>query len=127
MDLLRPTALISLGDLGAGMTAESAARGMGLHIHTFRADPSLGFGGGKLRNTRAVREGKPNQGLVFGRLLRKTTNEEHGAAVSAPLPDWQKTIAGDLVNAMLCAELPVRWIAAWGAGAVDLQTMPGPP
>ena len=40
---------------------------------------------------------------------------------------WKRTGTGDMVSRMLRAGIPVRWVAAPGAEAVDLASFPEPP
>ncbi len=132
MQALGPLALVSGGGTGVDFEAESAARGMGLHIHRFHADWSLGPPAGPRRNARMLAEGKPDRGLAFGALWKRDGRMNDPEA-QAPLWNgarsggWKMTGAGGMVSLMLAAGLPVRWIASPNAAAIDLDGMPGPP
>ncbi len=78
-------------------------------------------GAGPRRNARMLRDGKPDRGLAFGALWKPETapRRGHGGV-------WRHTGTGGMVSLMLAAGLPVRWIAAPGAAAVGLVTMPTP-
>ncbi len=106
---------------------------------------------GPRRNARMLRDGKPDRGLAFGALWRprpmrccakcdavngyechRSPHHTHpcGCECHEPaalkLSAWRHTGTGGMCAIMLAAGLPVRWIAAPGAAAVDLVTMPTP-
>lgn len=82
-----------------------------------------GKAAGPIRNARMLKEGRPDRGLAFGPLWRA-----HEAPVRCAVPPlrWKHTGTGDMVRRMLDAGLPVRWVAAPDAPAVDLVKMPDP-
>jgi hypothetical protein len=107
-----------------------------------------GRAAGPLRNARMLADGKPDRGLAFGALWKRGDEErsrtlEQQEAVElmrnnwtvaqrlrrdiADLRKWKRTGTGDMVHRMLRASLPVRWIEAPNAVAVDLDKMPAPP
>jgi len=90
--------------------------GFCVYTEEFPADWTEGKRAGPLRNARMLAEGKPDRGLAFGPLYRA---------------DGKRTGTGDMVQRMLpkdpARRLPVRWVAAPDAPAVDLTEMPEPP
>jgi hypothetical protein len=87
-------------------------------VDPFLADWNrFGRGAGPIRNAQMLAEGKPHRGLAFGPLWR----------MDAAWKRYKPTGTGDMVNRMLAAGLPVRWVAAPGVEAVDLTAMPAPP
>lgn len=92
----------------------------------FRADwHHNGKSAGPLRNARMLRDGKPDRGLAFGALYRET-NIRTADGRDPRGPGWPTTGTGDMVQRMLRAGLPVRWVATPDAVAVDLTEMPAP-
>ena len=65
-----------------------------------------------MRNSRMLRESKPDRGLAFGALWKQ------GMGM------WRKSGTGDMVSKMLGVGLPVRWVATPEAKHVDLTVMP---
>jgi len=101
----------------------SSADGKGVIVLPFPADwERNGRSAGPRRNARMLAEGKPDRGLAFGALYRETNIRGGGPRGTG----WPRTGTGDMVRRMLAAGLPVRWVAAPDATAVDLTEMPVP-
>lgn len=95
------------------------AHGLGWLTERFPADWQRdGKSAGPKRNARMLAEGKPDRGIAFGALYRSKS--------TATSKTWKRTGTGDMVNRMLRAGLPVRWIEKPGAHAIDLTEMPRP-
>lgn len=84
-----------------------------------------GKAAGPIRNARMLKEGRPDRGLAFGPLYRET-NIRTADGKDPRNSGWPRTGTGDMVAKMLRAGLPVRWVAAPDAPAVDLVKMPEP-
>ncbi len=103
------------GAKGADMLAGIVAHGLGFAVEVYEADWKRdGKAAGPMRNTRMLYAGQPERGLAFGALWRRSMGM------------WKRTGTGDMVSKMLCAKVPVRWVAEPGAPAVDLVEMPRP-
>lgn len=75
-------------------------------------------------DAKRIRREKPDQMLALGPLWEHKVIDEALLIVS---PRPSHTEVGKIVAAMLRAEVPVRWIVAHDAMAVDLIVMPEPP
>ena len=126
LDAAMPSVLIHGMARGADGLADLWAHqweGIGLKVLRFPADwHNAGKSAGPKRNERMLREGRPDQGLAFGALWREDWSQKGKAQ-----PAWKLTGTGDMVQRLLRAGLPVRWVASPDAVAVDLvDEMPGP-
>ncbi len=103
MDALMPDVVIhGACPFGADDMAQLWGAVCGRRVERYEADWSThGRAAGPRRNAKMLADGKPDRGLAFGH-----------------------TGTGDMVHRMLLAGLPVRWIAAPDALAVDLDAMP---
>ncbi len=115
------------------MLTDGVARAIGYRVEVFPADWSKGNGGGPSRNARMLADGKPDSGLAFGALWKRAVCGSCGGDFEGMVDCrkcigsggvWKRTGTGDMVKRMLDARLPVRWIEAPGAPAVDLVEMP---
>ncbi len=138
---LRPDVVIHGGAKGADECASYAAVAWsttcahGVVVYPYDVEPTLDGpwpGAGPRRNARMLRDGKPDRGLAFGALWRlrdarpgyeQNMQRGHGITIAER---WRHTGTGGMCALMLAAGLPVRWVAAPGAAAVDLVTMPTP-
>ncbi len=110
------------------MIADFVARGLGFPIEAYPVDHDKDGpwpGAGPMRNTRMLRDGKPNIGLAFGALWKPSPYKVIERVTGSKA--WGYTGTGGMVAKMLRAGLPVRWVAAPDAPAVDLVAMPEPP
>lgn len=135
---LRPSLLMHGGAKGADECADvwASIPGSGAAVLVYRANwPVDGKAAGPIRNARMLRDGRPDRGLAFGPLWREVRDDEAPAlgasralfaALMGPGKMWMATGTGDMVRRMLDAGLPVRWVAAHDAPAVDLVEMPEP-
>lgn len=125
--------MIDMLGAGAGVVIHGAARGVDQIAHTcalgrwdvaaFPADwEHDGKAAGPKRNARMLADGKPDRGLAVGRLWRWDRVDPGSAHYG-----WRRTGTGDMVQRMLRAGLPVRWVASPDTRAVDLVAMPEPP
>lgn len=126
--------------------AAFAARGLGHHVEAYpvvhRLDgPWSGAGPG--RNKRMFLASKPDGGIAFGPLWREsgtqgrcadcdnviesTTEHTWCSGTSYVAKSYRRTGTGGMVEILLEAKLPVRWISAPGADPQDLTKMPAPP
>ncbi len=117
--------------VGADLIAGSAAERLGIAVDPYPVDHAIDGpwpGAGPRRNARMLRDGKPDRGLAFGALWKPETapRRGHGGVIRDERVGWRHTGTGGMCALMLTAGLPVRWIAAPGAAAVDLVTMPTP-
>lgn len=135
IEALDPSLIMHGGALGADACADFwVKRPNGkFPCLVFRANWSAdGRAAGPIRNARMLREGKPDRGLAFGPLWREVSEDDPRlastfpllAALLGPVKGWKATGTGDMVRRMLDAGLPVRWVAAADAPAVDLTEMP---
>lgn len=111
--------------VSADMLADFIARGLGFAVEAYPVDHRIDGpwpGAGPLRNARMLAKSKPDRGLAFGALWKIGTGY---AAMRSGY--WKHTGTGGMVSLMLDARLPVRWIAAPDAPAVDLVKMPEAP
>lgn len=137
----RPLAAVIHGAAqGADSFADGWAKTQGVLVLPFPADwKAHPRAAGPIRNARMLRDGRPDRGLAFGPLWREVRNDElEGpspaivtsrsllAALVGPGKMWKATGTGDMVRRMLDGGLPVRWVAAPDAPAVDLVKMPEP-
>jgi len=110
---------------GADRLAADFATSIMHEVIPFPANWSAdGRAAGPIRNARMLRDGRPDRGLAFGALWKRHTTIVDGMGA---IPGWKTTGTGGMVSLMLRAGLPVRWVAAPDAPAVDLTKMPGPP
>lgn len=126
------------------MIADWIAHGLGFGIDAYPVDHAKDGpwpGAGPQRNARMLRESRPDRGLAFGALWKEDIDPWRCNRCGAPCsrvsdhhpwcstkfePPQKPTGTGGMVAKMLHAGLPVRWIAAPGAEAIDLVTMPEP-
>lgn len=135
ISLLAPIATLLHGAArGADSLAAQAiidgAGGPDVDVCSFPADWKRdGRAAGPIRNARMLAEGKPDRGLAFGDLWRSTVapRRGNGGVIRDEQTGWKHTGTGDMVAKLLRARVPVRWVRAPGATAVDLAEMPGPP
>lgn len=129
---LAPTVVIHGAASGADTTAASCAvdwameAGVGCVVKPYPADWARdGRAAGPIRNERMLREGKPDRGLAFGALWVRGPRPYDLRTAHIPDPHlWKRSGTGGMVSIMLHAGLPVRWVAAHDAVAVDLVEMP---
>lgn len=102
---------------GADVLAGWCAAGVGAACEVYAVDPRLDGrwpSAGPRRNERMLREGRPDHGLAFGALWKRLMGMQ------------KRTGTGDMVQRMLDAHVPVRWVAAPGAKHVDITEMSRP-
>jgi hypothetical protein len=125
---LAPTSLIHGAARGADAFAAEAAASAGSSVNVVLPFPAdwcaHGRSAGPLRNARMLAEGKPDRGLAFGAQWRLDAREDSSLGVVGAR--WKLTGTGDMVQRMLRAGLPVRWVATPDAAAVELTEMPAP-
>lgn len=103
--------------MGADVLAGWCAAGVGAAVDVYPVDHALDGpwpNAGPRRNERMFRESRPDRGLAFGALWKRSMGM------------WKKSGTGGMVSIMLGAGLPVRWVAEPGARHVDLVKMPRP-
>lgn len=128
VEALVPDVLVHGAAVGAdtviAMVAGEWARAAG-RICVFQPYPADwdrdGTAAGPIRNVRMLEEGHPDRGLALGALWKPDPRRTSGKN-----PGYRLTGTGDMVQRMVRAWLPVRWIARHDAPAVDLTKMPGP-
>ncbi|HSM93365.1 MAG TPA: SLOG family protein [Anaeromyxobacteraceae bacterium] len=121
-----PTEIVHGAARGADALADDAARDLGIHRVPFPADwAAHGRAAGPIRNRRMLAQARPDRGLAFGALWWLWTKQDGALGVVAA--QWKRTGTGDMVQRMLDARVPVRWIPEPGGASVDLAEMPKAP
>jgi len=119
--------------IGADVISGWCATGVGAACDVYPVDHALDGpwpGAGPRRNARMLRESRPDRGLAFGPLWKRSPSPRKEVQpglfdVSASLR-FKHTGTGGMVALMLAERLPVRWVAAPGKDYVDLVEMPQP-
>lgn len=102
---LDPELVIHSGKAGAEMVADKVARGLSMGVVRCPELPAT-----------ALDTWWHDRGLAFGALWFRASKSGL----------WGRTGTGDMVSRLLEARLPVRWVPAPGAEAVELAAMPTP-